>query len=167
MQLELILGSVIVIVLLLAVLVRIMYLLGAPRIGGVPEAVVTDGSFGLYLGWVSVAFFANTFAWLASAGVDVVLEVPSGIVGIVVAAGVGVATALLSGGRIPPALATAWGLAWVACGRTSGEYESAALVWTAAIASVVVVAVALGRRLSTLRRERGRVAAESGARQAL
>ena len=164
-QLELILGSVIVIVLLLAVLVRILYILGAPRIGGIPEAVVTDGTFGLYLGWVSVAFFANTFAWLASAGVDVVTGVPFGIVGIVVAAAVGVATALISGGRIPPALATAWGLAWVAYGRTSGEHESAALVWTAAIASVVVVVVALGRRLSVLRRERGRVAADGAARQ--
>ncbi|MBS7549565.1 tryptophan-rich sensory protein [Dietzia sp. Marseille-Q0999] len=164
-QLELILGSVIVIVLLLAVLVRVLYILGAPRIGGVVEAVVTDGTFGLYLGWVSVAFFANTFAWLASAGVDVVTGVPFGIVGIVVAAAVGVATALISGGRIPPALATAWGLAWVAYGRTSGEHESAALVWTAAIASVVVVVVALGRRLSVLRRERGRVAADGAARQ--
>ncbi|AVM63865.1 tryptophan-rich sensory protein [Dietzia sp. oral taxon 368] len=164
-QLELILGSVIVIVLLLAVLVRILYILGAPRIGGIPEAVVTDGTFGLYLGWVSVAFFANTFAWLASAGVDVVTSVPFGIVGIVVAAGVGVATALISGGRIPPALATAWGLAWVAYGRASGEHESAALVWTAAIASVVVVVVALGRRLSGLRRERGRGAADRAARR--
>ncbi|WP_314036210.1 tryptophan-rich sensory protein [Dietzia sp. CH92] len=164
-QLELILGSVIVIALLLAVLVRIMYVLAAPRIGGVLESVVTDGTFGLYLGWVSVAFFANTFAWLASAGVDVVTGVPFGIVGIVVAAAVGVATALISGGRIPPALATSWGLAWVAFGRTSGEHESAALVGAAAVASVVVVAVALVRRLTGLRRERGRGAADRGARQ--
>ena len=160
-QLELILGSVIVIVLLLAVLIRIMFILGAPRIGGVIETVVTDGTFGLYLGWVSVAFFANTYAWLASAGVDVVTEVPLGIVGIIVAAAVGVATALISGGRIPPALATAWGLAWVAYGRTSGEHESAALVWTAAIASVVVVVVALVRRL-TVRKRQPRRAAEVG-----
>ncbi|WP_396118616.1 tryptophan-rich sensory protein [Dietzia sp. B32] len=152
-QMELILGSVLVIVLLLAVLIRIMFILGAPRIGGVPETVVTDGTFGLYLGWVSVAFFANTYAWLASEGVDVVTEVPFGIVGIIVAAAVGVATALLSGGRIPPALATAWGLAWVAYGRTSGEHESAALVWTAAIASVVVVVVALARRLTVRTRQ--------------
>ncbi|TCJ78274.1 UNVERIFIED_ORG: hypothetical protein EDC92_107207 [Dietzia maris] len=152
-QLELILGSVIVIVLLLAVLIRIMFILGAPRIGGVVETVVTDGTFGLYLGWASVAFFANTYAWIASEGVEVVTGVPFGIVGIVVAAAVGVATALISGGRIPPALATAWGLAWVAYGRTSGEHESAALVWTASIASVVVVVVALVRRLTVGKRQ--------------
>lgn len=157
-QLELILGSVIVIVLLLAVLIRIMFILGAPRIGGVPETVVTDGTFGLYLGWVSVAFLANTYAWLASAGVDVVTEVPFGIVGIIVAAAVGVATALISGGRIPPALATSWGLAWVAYGRTAGEHESAALAWTAAIASVVVVVVALVRRLPVGKRQPRRAA---------
>ena len=161
-QLELILGSVIVIVLLLAVLIRIMFILGAPRIGGVIETVLTDGTFGLYLGWVSVAFFANTYAWLASAGVDVVTEVPFGIVGIIVAAAVGVATALISGGRIPPALATAWGLAWVAYGRTEGAHESAALVWTAAIASVVVVVVALARRLTVGKRQPRRAAEVGG-----
>src|SRR5690606_880443 len=122
------------------------------------ETIVTDVTFGLYLGWVSVAFFANTYAWLADAGVDAMTEVPMGIVGIVVAGAVGVATAVLSGGRIPPALATAWGLGWVAYGRTEGAHESAALVWTAAIAAAVVLLVAVGRRLAARTSAPGRPA---------
>jgi len=142
-QLDQIAASVVVIVVLLGVLVRIMYLLGAPRTGGAVELVVTDGTFGLYLGWVSVATLANTFAWLAAEGVDPVTEIPLGLVGIVAAAGIGLATALLSRGRVAPALATAWGLAWVAVGRTEGRFESGALVWTAAVASAVVLVVAV------------------------
>ncbi|MFN3600097.1 MAG: TspO/MBR family protein [Dietzia sp.] len=142
-QLDQIAMSVLVITVLLAVLIRIMYMLGAPRTGGVVELVVTDGTFGLYLGWVSVATLANTFAWLAAEGVDPVTGIPLGIVGIVAAAGIGVATALLSRGRVAPALATSWGLAWVAAGRTEGRFEAIELVWTAATASAVVLSVAV------------------------
>ncbi|KAA0918517.1 tryptophan-rich sensory protein [Dietzia sp. ANT_WB102] len=157
-QLDLLLVSVLVIVLLLAVLIRIMFILGAPRSGGWLEVVVTDVTFGLYLGWVSVAFLANAYAWLADAGVDVVTEVPFGIVGIIVAAAVGVASAFISGGRIPPALATAWCLAWVAYGRTEGAHESRSLVLAAAIASVVVVVTAVGFRLALRSSRSGRSA---------
>ena len=146
-QLELLAVSVVVIVVLLAVLIRIMYLLGAPRTSGVVELVVTDATFGLYLGWVSVATLANTYAWLAANGVDLVTGVPFGIVGIVAAAGIGVATAVISRGRLAPALATAWGLSWVAVGRTEGAYDSAALVWSAGIAAAVVLASAVLTRL--------------------
>lgn len=59
-QLGSLVGSVVVILALLAVLIRIMYILGAPRTGGVVEQVLTDGAFGLYFGWVLVATFANT-----------------------------------------------------------------------------------------------------------
>lgn len=161
-QLELIPGSVLVIVLLLAVLIRIMFILGAPRTGGIAELVVVDGTFGLYLGWVSVAFLANTYAWLADAGVDIVTGIPFGVVGIVVAAGVGVATALLSGGRIAPALATSWGLAWVAVGRTEGAYEAPELVWTAVFGAVLVLAMAVAARVAV----RSRVARQGGPGQA-
>lgn len=145
-QAELLLGSVLVILALLAVLIRIMFVLGRPRTGGWLELLLTDGVFGLYFGWVLVATFANTFAWLADAGVEVVLEIPFGVVGIIVAALVSVAAALLDGGRVAPALSTGWGLAWVAVGRTEGQFDSQALVWTAAIAAVIVLlAPILGR----------------------
>lgn len=135
--------SVLVIVVLLAVLFRLMVLLAVPRTGGIVEMVVTDGTFGLYLGWVSVAFLANTYACLAAAGMEAVTGIPAGVVGIVAAAVIAVATSLLSRGRIAPALATGWGLAWVAAGRTEGAFESSALVWSAAIAVAVVLIVAV------------------------
>ena len=147
-QLGLLAVSVLMIVVLLAVIIRLMFLLGAPRTGGIVEKVVTDGTFGLYLGWVSVAFLANTYAWLADAGIDIFTRIQFGVVGIVVAAGIGIATALLSGGRIAPALATSWGLAWVSVGRTEGAYESPELVWTAVLAVVVVLFVAVAANVT-------------------
>ncbi len=45
-QLELLWLSVVVILLLLAVLIRIMYILGRPRTGGIVEMILTDGTFG-------------------------------------------------------------------------------------------------------------------------
>lgn len=135
--------SVLLIAALLAVLVRLLVLLGAPRTGGIVERVVTDGTFGLYLGWVSIAFLANFYAWLAAAGVDLFTRIELGVVGIVVAAGIAVATTYLSGGRVAPALATSWGLAWVAAGRTEGAYESPELVWAAVFAAIVVLAAAV------------------------
>lgn len=146
-QLDLLVVSVAVIMVLLAVLIRIMFILGAPRTGGWPEAVVTDGTFGLYLGWVAVAFLANVYAWLAAAGAEIFSEVSLGIVGVIVAAGIGVATALISRGRIAPALATTWGLAWIAVGRTEGAHDSPVLVWTAVVAAVVVLLVAVSSGL--------------------
>ena len=146
-QLDAVWASVLVIIALLSVLIRIMFILGAPRTGGVVELAVADGTFGLYLGWVSVATLANTYAWLAANEVELVTGVPFGVVGILVAAAIGVATALLSGGRVAPALATAWGLAWVAVGRTEGRFESQALAWTAAICAAVVLIVAVLNRL--------------------
>ena len=140
--------SVLVIVVLLAVIIRLMFLLSAPRTGGLVEKVVTDGTFGLYLGWVSVAFLANTYAWLADAGIDIFTRIQLGVVGIVVAAGIGIATALLSGGRIAPALATSWGLAWVSVGRTEGAFESPELVWTAVLAVIVVLFIALAANVT-------------------
>lgn len=145
-QLDSIIGSVVVIVVLLAVLIRIMFVLGRPRTGGIVEQVLTDGTFGLYFGWVLAATFANTWAWLANAGVEILIEVPLGVTGIVVAAVVAVAAAILDGGRIAPALATAWGLAWIAIARTEGQFESQALVWAGGIAAaVVLLSPAIGR----------------------
>ncbi len=138
--------SVLVIAALLAVLVRLVFLLRTPRTGGIVEMTVTDGTFGLYLGWVSVAFLANTYAWLVSAGVDLFTRIELGVAGIVVAAGIAVATTYLSGGRVAPALATSWGLGWVAAGRTEGTFESPELVWAAVLAVIVVLAAAVAVR---------------------
>lgn len=142
-QLDAVWASVLVILALLAVLIRIMYILGTPRTGGAVELVVADGTFGLYLGWVSVATLANTYAWLAASGVDQFATVAMGLVGILAATAIGVATALLSRGRVAPALSTAWGLSWVAVGRTEGAHEASELVWTAVAGAAVVLVVAV------------------------
>lgn len=149
-QLDLLVVSVAVIMVLLAVLVRIVMILGAPRASGWLETLLTDGTFGLYLGWVTVAFLANVYAWLADAGAALVTEIPLGLVGVLLAAGMGFATALLGLGRIAPALATSWGLVWIAVGRTEGAFESTVLVWTATFAAGVVLLVAVASRLGVI-----------------
>ncbi|WP_303359642.1 tryptophan-rich sensory protein [Corynebacterium sp.] len=147
-QLEALWLSVLVIVVLLAVLIRILYILGRPHSGAV-EMVLTDGTFGLYFGWVLAATFANTWATFAAEGVTVFEEIPLGLVGVVVAAAVAVTAAVLNGGRLAPALATSWGLAWIAVARTEGEFADTTLVWTAAAAAAVVLVAAIGRRVTT------------------
>lgn len=146
-QLGSLVGSVVVILALLAALIRIMYVLGAPRTGGTVELVLTDGTFGLYFGWVLVATFANTWAWLSASGVDAMRGIPVGVAGIVVATVVAVAAAVLDGGRVAPAVATSWGLAWIAVGRMEGQFESRTLVWAAAAAAAVVILAPAVRRI--------------------
>ncbi|WP_293951791.1 TspO/MBR family protein [uncultured Corynebacterium sp.] len=136
-------ASVLVITVLLAVLIRIMYILGEPRTGGWPDLILTEATFGLYFGWVLVATFANIFAFLADSGLDMFTDIAVGVGGIVLAGLIGVVTAIVDGGRIAPALATSWGLAWIAVGRTTGSYESQLLVVTAAAASAIVLLSAL------------------------
>lgn len=135
--------SVLVISVLLAVLIRIMYILGRPRTGGWVEAVVTDVTFGLYFGWVLVAAFANLYAWFSAAGVAAVETMTAGVIGFLVAAAVAILAAALSRGRIAPALATAWGLGWIAAARSGGQFESSILVANAAVSTVVVLAAPL------------------------
>lgn len=155
-QWEMILGSVLVIVVLLAVLIRIMFVLGFARPRNWIDLVVSDGTFGLYFGWVLLATVANTYAWLAAAGVEAFEDEVTGIVGIVVAAAIAVLAAVFSRGRIAPALATAWGLSWVAVARTEGVFEDEALVWTAGIAAAVVLVVAIVVRILEERRNGSR-----------
>lgn len=128
---------------LLAVLIRIMYILGEPRTGGWPDLILTEATFGLYFGWVLVATFANLFAFLSDAGLDIFQEIPMGVAGIVAAGLIAVIAAIIDGGRIAPALATSWGLAWIAVARTEGSFESRLLVITAVAASTVVLLTAL------------------------
>ena len=142
-------ASVLVIVLLLAVLARILVLLNRwPAANGV-ERALADGTFGLYLGWVTVATLANAAAWLGASGFDAFglpVEVAAGAL-LAVAALIGVATAAFGGRRLAPALALAWGLAWIAAGRQDGGIESAAIAWAAGLAAAVVLLAAVALRL--------------------
>lgn len=146
-------GSLAVIVVLLAVLVRLFILvLRIPPVSWI-DALVSNGTFGLYLGWVCVATTANAAALVASADVGTFPGwqwATVGVLAIVVA--VGIVIALYSRGRIAPALAIVWGLAWIAAARTSGDFASPWVVWAAGIAAAAVGIATLVFRLSTTRK---------------
>ncbi|ADG73180.1 conserved hypothetical protein [Cellulomonas flavigena DSM 20109] len=138
-------GSVVVIVVLLAVLAT-MYvkLLRTPRTATLPS-VVTDVTVGLYTGWVSVATLANTAAFLADAEVG---ELGLGATGwsvVLVSAAALLAIAYGAYGRrlptlvVPIGLAMGWGLMWIGLGRTNGPLVDG----TVATAAFVAAGVAL------------------------
>lgn len=126
------------------------------------ERIVVDGTFGLYLGWVSIATAANITATLVANGVD-----PGGLAAeliavavLAVAAGIGVLLARTFGGRIAVAAAMAWGLSWIAVGRLTGEPDSTLTGIAAALAAlVVVVATIIGTRRGSLQPATARTAA--------
>ncbi|POH60165.1 TspO/MBR family protein [Arthrobacter glacialis] len=145
--------SVPIIVALLAVLSWIFVLLLRNKPLNIWDAVVTDGTMGLYLGWVCVATAANIAAVLVSAGFDGFGLNPEGwaVVVVAVATAVGIALAIYGKGRLAPAASLCWGLAWVAVARLNGDLLStptaiAALVGAAAVAAVTVVVRLRGAR---------------------
>jgi len=144
-QLDLLLLSVPVIAALLAVLVVAFRIALRSRPSGVVDAVLTDGTIGLYLGWVTIATAANVTALLVAAGFDGLGIGPDAwaVLVLLVAAVVGVATAVGGRGRLAPAASLAWGLVWVAIARlTYGPLSTpAAVAALAAAAAVVLTAV--------------------------
>ncbi|MDZ4045658.1 MAG: TspO/MBR family protein [Rhodoglobus sp.] len=148
-QFDLLPLSVPIIVVLLAVLIQCFRQCLQYRPTSAWDAALTDVPLGLYLGWVCVATAANVTAWLAASGFDgwgLPPEVWAVIV-LAVAAAAGVALAVVGRGRFSPALTLAWGLAWVAVGRLTGEPASTVTGVTAIIALVVVLGAALVFRL--------------------
>jgi hypothetical protein len=146
-QLDLLALSVPVIVALLVVLIAIVLRLGPAE--GAVERIVTDGTFGLYLGWVTIATVANATAVLKAAGfTGAGLPAEAWAVAVlVVAAVIGVLTAARDGARITPALALAWGLAWIAVARSTAAPESTPVAVAAAVAALVVLLAPLALRL--------------------
>jgi len=113
------------------------------RAGGTADAVIVDGTFGLYVGWVSVATCANITAALVDAGVEpgpAMAQVIAALV-LVVALGIGVVLARVSSGNPGIGLAMAWGIAWIAVGRLSGEPASTSTGVVAAVVAVGILAV--------------------------
>lgn len=143
--------TVIVIALLVAVLARVIVLLGRFPAKNLADRILTDGANGLHFGWVTIATVANTAAWftqIAPADWEDQADVWAVAVLVVVAV-IGVAAALVTG-RIAPALATAWGLVWLAVGRFTDAPESvptgiAALVVAVVLVLVGVIGVVRGR----------------------
>ncbi|WP_262105986.1 tryptophan-rich sensory protein [Arthrobacter sp. Marseille-P9274] len=145
--------SLAVIVVLLAVLARIFVLLVRVRPEGTADAIITDGTFGLYFGWVTIAIVANTSAVLGAAGFDGFgMPVALATAVLVAAAVVGVATAWRSGGRLAPVLALSWGLAWISVGRLDGGLVSPGTAVAAGICAAVVLIAGVVLRLLRGRR---------------
>lgn len=142
--------SVPVIALLLVVLVWAFRRCLVTSPGGWVEAVVLDGTVGLYLGWVCVATAANVTAYLTAAGFTG-WGIPSNVwavVVILVAGAVGVLLAVAGSGRISPTLSLCWGLAWLAVGRLTGTLISVPAAVTAIVVVVVVLAATVVLRLT-------------------
>jgi hypothetical protein len=153
-------ASVAVIAALLAVLAVIVVRLVRSTPDSRVQAVVLDGTVGLYTGWVSVATLANVAAALASEDVG---ELGLGasawgstlvVAGAVVAVGVAARTAphrpVIA---VATGLATGWGLAWIAVARFQGPllddtvaYAAVLSAVVAAVVPVVLVVVARRRR---------------------
>lgn len=141
--------SVPVIALLLAVLVWCFIITLRSPAGGRIEALLTDGTLGLYLGWVTIATAANVTAWLVAIGFRggaVPRDVWSVAV-ILVAGLIGVLVAIRGHGRISPALSLCWGLAWVAVARLTGGLVSVPTAVAAVFALIAVVTATAGFRI--------------------
>lgn len=156
-QLDLLVLSVPVILVLLAVLVRIHRASLVLRPDSRLEALLLDGTMGLYLGWVCVASVANIASALAAAGfngVGLSVEVLAGVA-LALTALIGIGLSLYNDGRFAPALALSWGLAWIGVGRLDGAFASSALVVMAMAAAGLVLAAVCFIRVIGGRSQRG------------
>lgn len=136
--------SVLVIAALAAVLGVLVTRLAATPPRTTLETVVVDGTFGAYLGWVTVATCANVTAALVESGVDLgaTANQLAAVVVVLVALGLGVLLAWRLGGRWAVAGAMAWGLGWITIGRLTGGPLSTVTAVTAAVAAVGVLGAA-------------------------
>jgi hypothetical protein len=150
-QAGLLILSVFVIIALLGVLARIFVIVLRTRPAGVVDAIITDGTMGLYLGWVCVATAANLTAALVGSGIGSADGPAAGVwaaIVLAVAGAVGILLAVVGRGRIAPMLSLCWGLAWVAVGRFTGELLSTEAGVTALLVAVVVAVVTVVVRVS-------------------
>ncbi|MGJ4845363.1 TspO/MBR family protein [Leifsonia sp. Le1] len=152
--------SAVLIAALLVVLIVAFVLLQRIPGGTTADAILFDGATGLYLGWVMVATVANVTSLLVAAGFDGFGWSPHawGMALVVVAAILGPALAIWDRGRLTPAIASAWGLAWIGVSRLTGTLESAPVAITAIAAAVVLLMIAVAVRVSG----RGRSAVDLG-----
>jgi hypothetical protein len=137
--------SVLVILALLVTLVLAFLRYSQTRSYSWVEAVVVDGTLGLYLGWTSVAVCANIASALKAfgfSGLGLRPEVWSVAVLVVVAL-IGVALAVKGHGRLALAAAIAWGLVWITVGRSSDAPESFPTAIAAAVAAALVLGAAI------------------------
>jgi hypothetical protein len=167
------LGASVAVIVALALVLGLVFLATTrrrPR--GRLEAVVLDGTTGLYLGWVTVATVANVTAWLAARGVgertDTGVSGSSEVASVVVlalAGAVGCLLAHLGEGRVSVALSMVWGLAWIVVARVTGDLVSAPAALAAATAAGAIIAVTVAARPSRTERRLAREQARRAARR--
>ncbi|MFB7249778.1 TspO/MBR family protein [Microbacterium sp. NPDC056234] len=145
--------TVLVIVALLAVLARIIVLLGASPARNMIDRLLVDATMGLHFGWVTIATVANTSAWLTQTLPEDLASQADiwGVTVLVIVTVIGVISALVTR-RVSPAIASAWGLAWLAFGRLSGEPASTAIGVTAAAAAALILAAGVYAAIRSERR---------------
>jgi len=147
--------SVVVILALLAVLAVAFARLLSARPRSWVEAVVADGTVGIYLGWVSVATCANIAAALYGAGFTGGAHPELWAVGVLaVVAVIGSAVAVVGRGRLAPAATTVWGLSWIAIGRGTGDAEATTTAVAAAVAAAIIAVVTVAFRVRDLTAQR-------------
>lgn len=132
--------SVLVIGVLVVTVGLLVARLSDSRPTGTGEKIIVDGTFGLYLGWVTVATCANVTAALVESGVnlDPTANQIAAVAVVLVALGLGVLLAWRFGGRWAVAAAMAWGLGWIAVGRITDEPRSLVTGLVAAFAAIVI-----------------------------
>ncbi|WP_111766891.1 tryptophan-rich sensory protein [Nakamurella deserti] len=141
--------SVLVILALVLVLGVIISRLAAAPSRSVVDTVITDGTFGLYVGWVSVATAANVTATLQDAGLDPSEGVAEALTVAVlaVAAGIGVLLSRVSRGNLGIGAAMVWGISWIAIARATAAPESTVVAVGAVVAAVVVAVAFVAARV--------------------
>ena len=151
-QFDLLGASVAVIVVLVAVLAWLFVQIRRMLPRNALDALITDGSIGLYLGWVVVATAANVTAVLAASGFEGWGIAPSSgrWSWSRSAPGVGVAIGIAGRGRIAPMLSLCWGLAGVGFARLTDEPASRITGFAALVGVGVVVIVTLGARIGAI-----------------
>lgn len=148
--------SFVIIMLLLGVLLVTFVRIGRrPQRGSIAQLLLVDGTVGLALGWVTVLAAVNLAAWLAAIGLDAWAVAP-GTPGTFALLGVGVVAAFTAwrGGRWAPAIATTWGLVWIAVGRWSGAPDAPIVATTAIMVAGAALMLAAVRFAARVRAER-------------
>ncbi|KQX08254.1 MULTISPECIES: tryptophan-rich sensory protein [unclassified Leifsonia] len=153
--------SIPIIILLLVVLIRSFLLARQFRGDGVIDAIITDGTIGLYLGWVTIATVANITAGLVAIGFDGFGLDPDiwGVIVIAVAGLIGVGLAVRGGGRLAPSATLCWGIGWVAIARLTGDLLSTPTAIAAIVAVVAIVIVTIVVRLRATTEDPDRIPA--------
>ncbi|WP_233265573.1 TspO/MBR family protein [Leifsonia sp. AG29] len=149
--------SVVVIVALLVELIATFGVLRADPGASTADAVLLDGTFGLYLGWVMVATVANIAAALQAAGFrGFGLSAHAWAIALLcVFTVIACALAFWDRGRLAPAVAAAWGLAWIGVSRLAGSLASPPVAVTAFAAAALVLLVTVAVRITRSPQRRG------------